>query len=268
MTIRVATGRSSTWLRVFAPANAGSPLLVCFPHAGGSAGVYRPLALALAPDVEVVAVQYPGRQDRRDEPPAGDLRALADGVADALGAQARPFALFGHSMGAIVGYETAVRIAANSLPRPVRLFVSGRAAPEPDGRQTVPADDMALLREIRRLGGTVGAVLDDPELRELALPALRADYAALGRYSPLPAPRLTMPITVLRGHDDPLVTAPEAEAWRTRTVAGSDTRVFPGGHFYLNDNMPGVAALVRGRLAGRVDDDDSVASCGRDGRNG
>src|SRR6059058_3650797 len=108
---------NGTWLRRFGPVLDSGVRLICFPHAGGSASAYVPLARALAPEVEVLAVQYPGRQDRRHEPPIEDVNRLADLAADVLPTDsARPYALFGHSMGALVAYETALRLSQDERP--------------------------------------------------------------------------------------------------------------------------------------------------------
>ncbi|MFE2556374.1 thioesterase II family protein [Streptomyces sp. NPDC055103] len=240
------------WFRSFAPAAGDAARLICFPHAGGAASAYFALARALAPHVEVVAVQYPGRHDRRREPAVTDLRLLAGLVTEALGVPDRPYALFGHSMGAIVAHETARLLAGRPGPGPLRLFLSGRGAPSAALRETGPRDDAALLAEIRRLGGTDGARLDDPDLLELALPVLRADYAALGGYRWTGGPPLDTPVSVLVGAADPLVPPGRAEAWREHTTGPFELRVFPGGHFYLGDATEEVAGLVTAALTAGV----------------
>ncbi|MER5387223.1 alpha/beta fold hydrolase, partial [Streptomyces sp. NPDC002688] len=128
----------STWFRGYAAAPQGVPRLLCLPHAGGSASFYHPLARRLGADVETLAVQYPGRQDRRTEEPVTDIGRLAGHVVAALDAEDdRPLALFGHSMGAVVAFETARQLSAAGRP-PAVLIVSGRRAPSrqvPEGRR-------------------------------------------------------------------------------------------------------------------------------------
>ncbi|MFF9501304.1 thioesterase II family protein [Streptomyces sp. NPDC014656] len=246
----------SEWLRRFAvpggdSAAAGGTALVCFPHAGGAASAYVPLARALAPDVAVLAAQYPGRQDRRHEAPLDDIGELAD----ALAAEVRrgtegPYAFFGHSMGAVLAYETARRLRAAGQAGPRHLFLSGRRAPaldpSPHDRMLTDADVMAA---VRRLGGTTPAVLDDPELREMVMPALRADYRAVGRYAWRPGAPLDVPIGVFVGDGDPVVTVEQAGAWRDFTTAATTLEVFQGGHFYLDRHLPAIARSVTGALA-------------------
>ncbi|MEV7727463.1 alpha/beta fold hydrolase [Streptomyces sp. NPDC087917] len=244
----------TTWLRRFGPAPADRPVLVCLPHAGGAASAYLPLSRALAGGLDVLAVQYPGRQDRRREQPFTALTDLADAVARAVAPlTGRPYAVFGHSMGAVVGYETVRRLAALGLPLPRRLYVSGRGAPTP-----VPAvhdrlvTDAQVLAAVAMLGGTGRAVLDDPEMLEMLLPTLRADYRALGSYGWSGGDPLPVPVTALIGDSDPVVTVAEAAGWRAQTRADFSLQVLPGGHFYLHEQLPRVAGVITDGLAARV----------------
>ncbi|MFH9065399.1 thioesterase II family protein [Streptomyces coeruleorubidus] len=252
---------NSPWLRRFDAAPPDDTrttefLLICFPHAGGAASSYLPLSRALAPEIGVVSVQYPGRQDRRREPPCTSLMALARAVADELEHQLRPrqqYALFGHSMGAVVAYETARLLAERDLPMPGRLFLSGRGAPSATPRPgDLLSDDAALIAEIRRLGGTGRRVLDDPELLHLALPALRADYRALGGHRDRPGPPLDVPFTVMVGDADPVVAVDDARGWLAHSLRDSRLLTYPGGHFYLDDNIARVAGDLRHALAADV----------------
>ncbi|MEV0414716.1 alpha/beta fold hydrolase [Streptomyces sp. NPDC050448] len=248
---------NSTWFRRFTTAAGDGPRLVCFPHAGGSATAYTHLARTLPADFDVVSVQYPGRQDRYREAPFTALAPLIAAVAEELARElaadsGRPYALFGHSMGALVAFETARLLAREgNLPGPQRLFLSGRGAPDP--RDTIPDlhDDADVLAEMRRLGGTDQAMLDNPEVLEMVLPALRADYRALGGYTWRGGEPLATAITALIGDSDPMVTVDEARTWREHTSGDFALKVFPGGHFYLADHVGQVAATVtEGLLVG------------------
>lgn len=221
------------------------PRLVCFPHAGGGASAYVSLARRLAA-LDVLAVQYPGRQDRRREEPIADIAGLADALADEVLRHCEaPYAFFGHSMGAVLAYETARRLHERHAPAPVRLFLSGRGAPTPvPSRHDQLRTDAELLAAVSRLGGTATQVLDDPEVREMILPALRADYQALGSYTWVPGPGLGIPFTVLIGDADPVVTVAEAAAWEGFTTASTGVHVFKGGHFYLDGQTREVAETV------------------------
>ncbi|MCD0451594.1 alpha/beta fold hydrolase [Actinocorallia sp. API 0066] len=235
------------WLRVFAATRADAPRLVCLPHAGGSASFFAPLARALAPRVRVLAVQYPGRLDRRREPAVADVRELAALVADAVNAEPGPppAALFGHSMGALVAFE-AVR---SGRLAPGRIFAS--AARSPDRTRVDPSivlDDDALIGEVLDLGGTTPELRTDPALRALVLPALRGDYRALHSYTPEPGARVDCPVTVLTGDRDPLVPVRDALGWRDSTTGAFDFTVLQGDHFYLTPRLTDVADAVRAAL--------------------
>ncbi|MDX2602272.1 alpha/beta fold hydrolase [Streptomyces caniscabiei] len=241
---------SGPWLRNYRPAPDAPVRLLCLPHAGGSASAYHPMAMALAPAADVLAAQYPGRQDRYAEPPASSVRELAERIAEAVsGDDDRPLALFGHSMGALVAYEVALALEAAGRT-PVRLFVSGRRAPSTPrtGPRLHLGSDAELLRAVRRLGGTDGQVFEDEELVQLVLPALRGDYRALETYEPRPDDRLTCPLTVLTGDADPVTPVADARAWAGHTDGPTELCVFPGGHFYLNERPEEVVGVVRRHL--------------------
>ncbi|MFJ5927436.1 thioesterase II family protein [Kitasatospora sp. NPDC092948] len=236
------------WLRQYAPANPGAPTLVVFPHAGGAAGYFAPLAKALAPAVRVLAVQYPGRLERRAEPAVPDLRELArQAVRELTKSQIdASIVYFGHSMGALVAFEATLIGERGDGPAPEALVVSGGRAPAQT--RVDPAllhSDHALVEEVVRLGGTTRQVLQDEDLRALVLPALRADYRALGGYRVDPGARVGCPIAVLVGDRDPLVTVAQARLWQNHAAGAFSCRVFPGDHFYLTPRLPDVVDSLR-----------------------
>lgn len=238
------------WLRRFHQGPGAGPLLALLPHAGGSASYFHSLSTLLTPALDVVAVQYPGRQDRRDEEAVEDIRALADQIAAVLtvAAAGRPVALFGHSMGASVGYEMSLRLQEDGV-EVVRLFASGRRAPS-RRRQEVPGgqDDGALLAELRTLSGTDARLLDDADVVRMILPALRADYRAIAAYAWRPGEVPSCPITALVGDADPRVGEDGARAWAGHTTGGFELVTFTGGHFYLAEHTEEVAKTVVDRL--------------------
>ncbi len=225
---------------------------MCLPHAGGSASFFFPLSRALAPAVEVLAIQYPGRQERRHEPAVGNIADLADQVIDALRHTGdRPLALFGHSMGAVVGYEVALRAGEAGLPPPAHLFASGRRAPSRYRDERVhQASDAHLVAELQRLSGTNSAMLTDPELLEMILPAIRSDYQAVETYRHDPRRKVDCPITVFTGDSDPRVSIDEARAWGEHTTGPTELHILPGGHFFLNDHAGDMIAILTQKLAG------------------
>ncbi|MCS0602294.1 alpha/beta fold hydrolase [Streptomyces sp. LP11] len=232
------------WIRRYHPApedGPARPRLVCFPHAGGSASYFHTLSGLLHPHVEVLAVQYPGRQDRMAEPVPEDLTETAGHIAAALAPwTGGRLGFFGHSMGAVLAFEVSQRVT------PEVLFASGGRAPST--RRDEPAyrlDDAGLVAEAELLGGTDATLLADPDLRELILPPLRADYRALAAHRSDPDAVIDAPIEVLVGDRDPRVTETEAAAWSVHTSRGSTLRVFPdGNHFYLADRWAELAELI------------------------
>jgi pyochelin biosynthesis protein PchC len=244
------------WLRRFHEARPDAPRLVCLPHAGGSASAYFPFSAALSRRVATLLVQYPGRQDRRAEPPATRLADLAEVLSRVLRPLAdEPLALFGHSMGAVLGYEVALRLQDDGAPPLLRLFASGRRAPSRYRTEAVHRlDDDMLVAHVCSLGGVERAVFADPEVQAMLIPVLRADYTAAETYRHEPGRSLTCPITVLVGDADPLVTLDEALTWKEHTQDSTDLKSYPGGHFYLTTHLASVTDAIAERLGGTSPD--------------
>ncbi|AKN71973.1 MULTISPECIES: thioesterase II family protein [Streptomyces] len=240
------------WLRTFRPVASPRTRIVCFPHAGGTASFFRTWHSAMPEDWEVSAVRYPGREERIAEPLVGDMAELAGRIADALAPHmGTPTVFFGHSMGASVAHEVAALLARRDATKaPVALFVSGRAAPH---RLVRVGDgdlgDEQLLATVHGLGGPGAELLRDPELRELVLPPIRADYELLDAYVAGPkAPALSIPITAYYGEADPGPSAEDVRAWSELTTAPFEARSFTGGHFFLVDHEAEVTGDIRRRL--------------------
>jgi medium-chain acyl-[acyl-carrier-protein] hydrolase len=221
--------------------------LVCLPWAGGAAAAFRPWAARLPPDVELWAAQLPGRGPRFGEPPVSRLGTLLDALEPALRPLADvPYALFGHSMGAIVAFE----LAARAVAPPAHLFVSAARAPgHPAGRDDLhPLPDDELERRLAALGGMPEEIRRERELMALMLPTIRADLAALETWTSPPRPPLPVPITALGGLDDAVPRA-ALEAWRERTTSAFALHLFPGGHFYLLEQEAALLEHLAGTLA-------------------
>lgn len=237
-------------LRRFHAGREDAPILICLPHAGGSATAYLALSRKLSPGVEVWGVQYSGRQDRHAEP----AHVAMDDLVEALLPEVRtvidrPYALFGHSMGAAVAYELALRLTTERDPTPRRLFASGRRAPScPRAEDVHRRSDDGLLAHVAALGGIRPELLAEPDVRAMVLPALRGDYTLIETYRAVPGQALGCPVTALIGDRDPLVSRDEARAWERHTMAGFELEVFAGTHFFLNDHTPALAHIVADRL--------------------
>jgi medium-chain acyl-[acyl-carrier-protein] hydrolase len=222
-------------------------LLLCLAHAGGGGSFFRPWQAELAPAIDVRPIQLPGREARLREPAyhrMSDLIGpLLDGVAPQLD---RPYAVFGHSMGAAIGFELARLAGARGLPPPVRLLVSGRRAPHLPARRAAydGLDDEAFLRSVFELGGTPSEVVQQRELLQLFLPTMRADFLLNDSYEPLPGPRLSCPISAFVGDSDAEASPAEVAGWAQVTTGPCSARVFPGGHFYLKEQQAEVLAAV------------------------
>ncbi|MFC8718965.1 thioesterase II family protein [Kitasatospora sp. NPDC057198] len=241
----------SRWFRR-QPASGGPATrrLVCLPHAGGAAGAFHGWAEHLGAGVELLAACYPGRQERLDEECLTSMEELADAVTAAL----LPFLdlpvhLFGHSMGATLGYEVALRLEREHGVRPAGLHVSSRKAPHRITRNPAHlGTDQEIVAELHALGGTETRLLDDPDLFELLMPAIRADFRIVGSYPARPVRRLGCPVSGYVGDRDAGVTPADMAAWADAGTGPFDLRVFPGGHFYLAEHRE---ALVRD-LAARI----------------
>jgi medium-chain acyl-[acyl-carrier-protein] hydrolase len=211
--------------------------LFCFPYAGGSALIYREWGAHLPEQVEVCPVQLPGRGHRLREPPLPRMQPLAEETARALQPLFdKPFAFFGHSMGAVLAFEIARLLRARSGPSPSHLFVSGRQAPQvPEtAAPTYDLPEPEFIEELRRLNGTPPEVLAEPELMQVMLPLLRADFEAVQTYTYREEPPLDCPLSVYGGGQDEEVSREELEGWCEQTNAACTLRLFPGDHFFLN----------------------------------
>jgi len=226
----------------------GDVRLFCFAHAGGGAAFFHPWRKELAPEIVVTPVVLPGREARWREPPYVRMEALLAPLCDAVRASVdRPFALFGHSMGAALAYEVAIRLATAACGPPLCLLVSGRRAPHLPPRRP-PIHDLPsdrFLAELKRLNGTTESLFRDPALLQALLPGLRADFELSETYSPRRAASLPVPISAFVGNRDPLVDADEMRQWGDLTTGEFGLRVFDGDHFYLAGGRPTLLDAIR-----------------------
>lgn len=243
----------AAWVQRFSPRPACELRLICFHHAGVGAAVYRPWALQMPAEVEVCAIELPGRGSRLREAPLDSVQKIVTELLQGLQPELdRPFVFFGHSMGAVLAFEAAIALAAAGHAVPDHLFVSGRRPPcvpdpWPPLSELPDADFVAEVN--RRYGGIRPELLQHPDVMELLLPALRADIRALDRH-PAQAVQhiLPCPITALGGDADAMTPASHLEAWRPLTAAGFTAKLYRGDHFYLDARRGEVLADIAAAL--------------------
>lgn len=226
--------------------------LFCFSHAGGAATAFRLWPTALPSWVEVWAVQLPGRGNRWREPLIPTIPALVEAIIPSLLPHLRrPFAFFGHSMGAVLASEIARALAQHKAIPPSHLFLSSRRPPHMPGYETSlhTLPDNEFIWEVdQRYGGVPSELLDSPDLLTLLLPVLRADIAALEMFRPTRLDALPCPISAFGGAQDPVVPRNHLEAWRDQSDGPFRVRMFPGGHFYMNSQRDALLADITATL--------------------
>ncbi|WP_309056485.1 thioesterase domain-containing protein [Streptomyces sp.] len=227
--------------------------LYCFPHAGGSDALYRSWAGALAAEAEVrVLGRGPWAGAAADGPPDdGTVPGLAAACADRLAGAAGPYAFLGHSLGALIAFETARELARRGAAGPHTLIASGHVAPHlpSPGRRLAELPYEAFWHEVGLLGGTPAELADHAELRRAAEPWLRAEFRAAEGYRYTPGVPLDCRVVALAGTEDDRAPAALVEPWRLHTVGAFERDVLPGGHFFPADSRERFLACVRARLA-------------------
>jgi len=229
---------SEKWFVRFSKSEKPQLRLFCFHHAGGGASAFNNWCDTLPGQVELCAVQLPGRERRfREEPYRRIATLVADFVEEIRRYAGVPFAFFGHSMGACIAFEVAIRLQAKGLPEPIQLFLAGRKAPNfPDEEpplHDLPKDE--LIAKLRSIGGTSAIVFEHKELLDFILPALRADFEILDTYRYEQAEPLRCPIAAYGGKEDVRVSEDAVNGWAMYTSSGFTSRMFEGGHFFVRD---------------------------------
>ncbi len=233
----MSSERNSAWIARPKPVANPRKRLFCFPYAGGVTTIFHKWPAELPGDVEMISIALPGRSFRVRDEFVLRMQPLVDALeAELLPLLDRPFAFFGHSMGALVIWELAQQLARKNLPQPERLFVAGRRAPQIPGTRAHlhKLPHAAFVASLRDFYGTPEVVLKSPELQELVLPPLRADLELLETWSYVERPLLSCPITAYGGTHDEGVFADALQAWKEQTTGDFEAHFLPGGHFFLH----------------------------------
>ncbi|MEU9510235.1 alpha/beta fold hydrolase [Micromonospora sp. NPDC048170] len=225
------------------------PQLFCLPYAGGSANGYDGWLPLLSRTLDVWAAELPGRGTRFHLPPAGDVGELTGQLLDEIEPMlADQVVLFGHSMGATLALELALRLQARGAPLSC-LVVSGQPAPGwPRDNRLHLLDDARLTVAMKAMGGTPPEVFDSAELLELMLPILRADLRMVENHRFTPGATVRCPLVAYGSVDDPDATAPAIAGWADLTEGAFESRMFPGDHFYFQQHPEAIAVDLTRRL--------------------
>jgi medium-chain acyl-[acyl-carrier-protein] hydrolase len=229
--------------------------LFCFPYAGAGASIFRRWT-ALLPDwVEMVAIQPPGREGRFVEPLPNNVREMASAIASAIAPWLDlPYAIFGHSLGTLVGFQTAVELRQLGMPQPKVIIMSGRGAPhllhQRCDRYLLPHD--RFVEEVRKMQGTPEEVLASEEMMELLVPMLRADFALNATYDAGEPPAFDCPLFAYGGSGDPEVLEDDLAQWQQYSSQATRIRMFDGGHFFVETVREQVLQQLAQDLAGSL----------------
>lgn len=250
MTTTVDGTLARRWLPF--PGPPGGVRLYCLPHAGGAASAFRPW-IGRLPGVEVCPLQPPGRETRQRDTPHTAMGPLVGELADVvLGAPQGPYALYGHSLGALVGFELVHEIRRRGGPAPAHFLVSGCSAPQwtdEDPRFTAAElTDPQIISLLRILGGTPELFLSNPMVLRMILPALRTDLTIKNSYRYTSQPPLDVPITAITGTEDPRCSVESVTAWRDQTVRRFRSHLMAGGHFAVLEQQEVTLGHVREAL--------------------
>ena len=240
------TFASQPWFQV-QPDSRAHFRLFCFPYAGGSSAIYRPWSRRIHPDIEVVPAVLPGRELRLREPAYTRIEPLVEALTREIFPHLdRPFALFGHSMGAMISFELARRLRSEHGIEPDHLFISGRRAPQlPEtDPQIHDLPEREFVAGVERLNGTPKEVLEHAELMEMLIPMLRADFSICHTYNYVPGAPLTCSITAIGGTKDETANQAKLEGWCEQTTGRCRIRMLEGDHFFINQQHAAILRII------------------------
>lgn len=222
----------------------------CLPFAGGNQHSYRKLAELPSQLVNLVPVELPGKGHRIKEALLTDVNAMADDVFEQIRYDlSKPYAIYGHSMGSLIGYLLTIKIMCHRLPPPIHLFFSGAHEPSRlpvlTPRHLFSKED--FKKKLKELGGSPDEVLENQMLFDFYEPLLRADFQATDTYIHEPSGLLNVPVTVMIGKDEG-ITMEQALSWQNETTGGVEVIYFPGGHFFIFDFEKEIMDIIESKL--------------------
>lgn len=239
------------WIIRYRQRPQASLRLFCFSYAGGGASVFRSWADMLPPEIEVCCIQLPGREYRLAEPAYTRLAPLIQALSDAIYPYLdRPFAFFGHSMGALVSFELARQLRRVYDKHPIRLCLAAYRAPQlPNPNIKIYHLPSEVFKVVLRADGIPESVLQNEELMQAMLPTLRADFELCDTYRYTEEPPLECPFSIFGGLEDIRVGAADLEVWRIHCNAPSNFSMLPGSHFFLLSAQDLLLAAIARDLA-------------------
>ncbi|WP_198263825.1 thioesterase II family protein [sulfur-oxidizing endosymbiont of Gigantopelta aegis] len=244
--------RKSQWLLFPEEKPAARIRLFCFPYAGGGAHIYFPWQAQLPDWIEVCAIQLPGRGMRFADSPYSHHQPIVEQVFDVIkDYMDKPYAIFGHSMGALLAYELAQTIAQSALANPEHLFISGRRAMhlQSSSKAIYDLPDKELMTELRQLNGTPAEVLANQELMNLLLPVLRADFKLCDTYEYNEQYKpLNINITTFEGQQDHKAQGERMTAWKELTHGNVSSVKLAGDHFFIHSQEKQLLTLLKDQL--------------------
>ena len=251
--VEMAASNGNEWFLRAEQSSGAELLLFCFPYAGGTASMYRKWASLIPPTVEIIPVEPPGRGRRLAEPSFRRLPALIEALTPKISSLLdRKFALFGHSMGAVIAFELARELRRRSGLLPEHIFISGSRAPQVRDETPITYDlpENEFRAELQKLNGTPAEVLENAELMNLMLPLLRADFELVQTYQYCDEPPLDCPLTIYGGLHDPDISREMLLPWEQQTKAQFSLHMLPGDHFFLRSASHQLLDLLRQELFG------------------
>lgn len=235
----ITTRSVNPWVSIPEQNSRSSLRLFCFPYAGGNGSMFRTWSHELGTTIDVCPIYLPGREKRLNEAPIAQIVPLVQALADALYPYLldKPFAFFGHSMGGLISFELFRELRRQYAPLPVKMLISAYKAPhlKVTNSPIHHLPEVDFINALRRYQGISDAIVQNPEMMELLMPILRADFTLCETYVYTSEEPLDCPISVLGGLEDKYVSYESLAAWQNHTRSSFSIKMFPGNHFFLND---------------------------------